>query len=59
MVMEIRLDDEEEIFSLENLSRHLLKHEKTLNNKVLISSLKDNNVNFGETRTPFKKKFNH
>jgi len=57
--MEIRLDDEEEFFSLENLSRHLLKHEETLNNKVLISSPKDNNIVLGETKTPFKKKFKH
>jgi len=56
-VMETRLDDENEVFSLETLSRHLLKHEKTLNNKVLISS-KDNNVALGATKTPFKKKFN-
>jgi len=58
-VMEIRLDDEKEVFSLDNLSRHLLKHEETLNNNVLISSHKDNNISFGATKTPFKKKFNH
>jgi len=57
--MEIRLDDEEEVFSLENLSRNLLKHEETLNNKVLISSPKDNSVALGATKTPFKKKSNH
>ena len=57
-IMETRLDDEKEVFSLENLSRHLLKHEETLNNKVLISP-KDNNVALGATKTPFKKKFNH
>jgi len=56
--METRLDDEKEVFSLEILSRHLLKHEETLNNKVLISP-KDNNVALGATKTPFKKKFNH
>jgi len=55
--METRLDDEKEVFSLEILSRHLLKHEETLNNKVLISP-KDNNVALGATKTPFKKKFN-
>jgi len=58
IVMETRLDDEKEVFSLKNLSRYLLKHEETLNNKVLIS-LKDNNVALGATKTPFKKKFNH
>jgi len=57
--MEIKLDDEEVVFSLENLSRHLLKHEETLNHKVLISSSKDNNIALGATKTPFKKKFNH
>ena len=57
-VMETRLDDEKEVFSLENLSRHLLKYEETLNNKVLIS-FKDNNVAIGATKTPSKKNFNH
>lgn len=51
--------DDEEVFSLENLLRLLLKHEETLNKKVLISSPKDNNVALGETKTPFKKKFKH
>jgi len=55
---ETRIDDEKEFFSLENLSRHLLKHEETLNNKVLISP-KDNNVALRATKTPFKNKFNH
>ena len=58
IIMETRLDDEKEIFSLETLTRHLLKHEETLNNKVLISP-KDNNVALGATKTPFKKKSHH
>jgi len=58
-VMETRLEDKEEVFSLENLSRHILKHKETLNNKVLISSPKDNKVALGATKTSFKKKFNH
>ena len=57
-MIEIKLDDEKEVFSLENLSWHHLKHEETLNHKVLISS-KDNNVALRATKTPFKKKFNH
>jgi len=41
-IIETRLDDEEEFFSLKNLSRLLLKHEETFNKKVLISSLNNN-----------------
>jgi len=58
-VIETRLDDEEEVFSLENLSRLLLKYEETLNKKMLVSSSKVNNIALGTTNTPFKKKFNH
>ena len=58
-VIEIRLDDEEEIFSLDNLSRLLLKHEETLNKKMLILSLKDNNVTLGANKNPFNKRFKH
>lgn len=58
-VIETKLNDEEEVFSLKNLYRLLLKHEETLNKKALISSPKDNNVALGAIKTPFKKKFNH
>jgi len=58
-VIETRLDDEEEVFSFDNLFRLLLKHEKTLNKKMLILSPKDNNVALGATKTPFKKRFKH
>ena len=58
-VIETRLDDEEEVFTLDNLSRLLLKHEETLNKKMLTLSPKDNNVALGATKTPFKKRFKH
>ena len=58
-IIEIRLDGEEDVFSLDNLLRLFLKHENTLNKKVLISSLKDNNVALGATKTSFKNKFKH
>ena len=59
IVIEIRLDDEEEVFSLDNFSRLLLKHEENLNKKMLTLSTKDNNVALGATKTPFKKRFKH
>ena len=59
IIIETRLDDEEELFSLENLSIFFLKYEETLNKNVLISSPKDNNVVVGVTKTPFKKNFKH
>lgn len=58
-LIETRIYEEEEGFSLENLSRLLLKKKKTLNTKVLISSPKDNNIVLGETKTPFNNKFKH
>lgn len=59
IVIETRLDEEEVIFSLDNLLKLLLKYEETLNKKVLISYFKDNNVALGATKTPFKKRFKH
>ena len=59
IVIEIRLDDEKEVFSLDNLFKFFLKHEETLNKKMLILSPKDNNVALGATKTPFKKRFKH
>jgi len=59
IVIETRLDDEEEVFSLDNLSRLLLKHEETLNKKILILSSKDNNIALEEIKNPFKKNFKH
>jgi len=59
IVIETRIDDEEEVFSLDKLSNLLVKHEETLNKKELISYPKDNNFALGETKTPFKKKFKH
>ena len=59
IVIETRLNDEEEVFSLHNLYRLLLKNEETLNNKVSISSPKDNNIALGATKTPSKKNSKH
>jgi len=61
IVIETRLSDEEDFFSLENLCRLLLKYEDTINKKVLISSSKDQNVALGAINmNHFKKKFkNH
>jgi len=55
-VIETKLDDEKEVFSLENLSRFLLKHEETLNNKVLITTPKEPFVALGPMKPHFKKK---
>lgn len=55
-VIETRLDDEEEPFSLENLSKFLLKHEKAINKKVLGCVPKNNNIYLGVTKPHFKKK---
>lgn len=55
-VIETRLDDEEEPFSLDNLFRLLLKHEETINKKALGFALKDNNITLGENKPHFKKK---
>lgn len=59
MIIKTRLDDEEEVFSFDNLSRLLLKHEETLNKKMLIFSPKDNNITLEATKTLFKKMFKH
>jgi len=60
IVIETRLDDEEEVFSLDNLSILLLKYEETINKKMLISSPKDQNVALGLTMTThFKKNFRY
>jgi len=56
-IIETRLDDEDESFSMENLSRLLLKHEDTINKKVLGSTSKDNNIASRETKPHFKKKY--
>jgi len=59
--IETKLYDKEEVFTLENLSILLLKHEETINNKTLISYPKEKNVALDATKmTLSKKKFkNH
>lgn len=57
IVIKMRLDDEEEFFSLENISRFLLKYKETLNKMLLISSLKENSMALGPMKPHFKNKF--
>ena len=54
IVIEIRLDVEE-VYSLESLLSLLLKHEKTLNKKLVISTPKEHYVVLRKTNTHFKK----
>lgn len=60
IVIEIKLDDEKEVFSLESLSRLILKHEENFNKNMLIPSSKVQSMALGPMKTHFKKNFkNH
>jgi len=50
------IDDEKEVLSLENMSRLLLKHEETFNNKILITNLKEPSMALGLMKPHFKNK---
>lgn len=54
IVIETRLDNKEESFSLDNLSRTLLKHEEAINKKMLGSTPNDHNIILGATKPHFK-----
>lgn len=59
IIIDTRLDDKEEVFFLENISRLLLNHEEILNRILFIPSLKEHYVELGPMRTHFKKKLNN
>jgi len=59
IVIETRIDNEEDVFSLENLLRIILNYGENINKNVFISSLNNNNVSLEATKSSFKKKFDH